>query len=58
MGFIGEFLTEAHSTTEFGWITWNLGGCEGKYRSFINVAFWNSADAFHEQIGKNFRNIY
>lgn len=53
-GLIGEFLTEAHSTAEYGWITWDLGGCEGKYRSSINVASWNSADDFHEQIGKKF----
>ena len=53
-GFIGEFLTEARLTTNYDWITWDLDGCEGKYRSFINVAFWNSADGFHEQIGKKF----
>ena len=53
-GLIGEFLTEAHSTAEYSWITWHLTGCEGKYRSFINVAYWNSAEDFYAQIGKLF----
>ena len=53
-GLIGEFLTEAHSTAEYSWITWQLTGCEGKYRSFINVGYWNSAEEFHAQIGKYF----
>ena len=38
-GLVGEFLTEAHSTSEYTWITWQLTGCEGKYRSFINVGY-------------------
>ena len=53
-GLIGEFLTESHSTTEYGWITWQLAGCEGKYKSFINIGYWDSADAFYAQIGKHF----
>ena len=53
-GLVGEFLTEAHSTSEYTWITWQLTGCEGKYRSFINVGYWNSAEEFHAQIGKYF----
>ena len=53
-GLIGEFLTEACSTAEYGWITWQLTGCEGKYRSFVNIGYWNSAEEFHEQIGKYF----
>lgn len=53
-GLVGEFLTEAHSTAEYGWISWQLTGCEGKYRSFINVGYWNSAEEFHAQIGKHF----
>ena len=53
-GLIGEFLTEAHSTAEHSWITWHLTGCEGKYRSFVNVGYWSSAEEFHAQIGKHF----
>lgn len=53
-GLVGEFLTEAHSTAEYPWITWDLAGCEGKYRSFINVGYWDSAQEFQEQIGKYF----
>ena len=53
-GLIGEFLTEAHSTAEYGWITWQLTGCEGKYRSFINIGCWSSAEEFHAQVGKYF----
>jgi len=53
-GLIGEFVTEAHSTAEYGWITWQLTGCEGKYRSFINVGYWSSAEEFHAQVGKYF----
>ncbi|MCY4514964.1 MAG: hypothetical protein OXC69_07505 [Candidatus Tectomicrobia bacterium] len=53
-GLIGEFLSEAHSTAEYSWINWQLTGCEGKYRSFINVGYWNSADEFYTQIGKHF----
>ncbi|MCY4427030.1 MAG: hypothetical protein OXC05_08370 [Halieaceae bacterium] len=54
-GLIGEFLSEGHSTAEFDWITWPLTGCEEKYRSFVNVGFWNSAEEFQEQIGKYFK---
>lgn len=53
-GLVGEFLTEAHSTAEFSWITWQLNGCEGKYRSFVNVGYWKSVEEFHAQIGKHF----
>ena len=53
-GLIGEFLTDANSTAEYSWITWQLTGCEGKYRSFVNVGYWNSAKEFHAQIGKYF----
>ena len=53
-GLIGEFLTEAHSTAEYGWITWRLTVCEGKYRSFINIGYWSSAEEFHAQVGKYF----
>ena len=54
-GLVGEFLTEAHSTAEYDWITWDLTGCEGKYKSFINIGYWDSAEKFHEQIGKYFK---
>lgn len=54
-GLIGEFLSEAHSTAEYSWITWQLTGCEGKYRSFINVGYWNSAAEFHKEIGRYFK---
>lgn len=53
-GLVGEFLTEAHSTEEYSWITWQLTEREGQYRSFINVGYWNSANEFHAQIGKYF----
>ena len=53
-GLIGEFLSEGHSTKEFGWITWPLTGCERKHKSFVNVGYWNSAEEFQEQIGKYF----
>ena len=53
-GLIGEFLTEAYSTAEYPWITWQLGGSEGKYRSFVNIGYWKSADDFYAQIGKHF----
>ena len=53
-GLIGEFLSEGHSTAEFGWITWPLTGCEDKYKSFVNVGIWNSAKEFQEQVGKYF----
>ena len=54
-GLIGEFLTEAHSTAEYGWITWQLTGCEGEYRSFINVGYWNThlvMTSWRNSIGK------
>ena len=53
-GLIGEILTEGYSTEEYDWITWPLTGSEGKYRSFVNIGYWNSAEEFHEQIGKYF----
>lgn len=54
-GLVGEFLTEAHSKDEYAWITWQLTGCEEKYRSFITVGCWNSADEFYAQVGKHIR---
>ena len=51
-GLIGEFLSEPHSPAEYPWITWDIMGCEGKYRSFINVGYWVDAEEFHEQVGK------
>ena len=53
-GLVGEFLTEAHSSAEYPWITWHLTGCEGKYRSFINVGYWAYAEDFREQVDKYF----
>ena len=53
-GLIGEFLSEACHTSEFAWITWDLTGREGIYRSFINVGMWANADDFHDQIGRYF----
>lgn len=55
-GLVGEFLTEPLSNTEHDWITWDLLGDKGKYKSFINVGYWESAEKFHEQVGKNFKN--
>ena len=51
-GLIGEFLTEAQSTAECSWIMWQLTGCEGKYRSFINVGDWNSVNSFQQLLFK------
>ena len=51
-GLIGEFLSEPQSPEEYPWITWDIMGCEGKYRSFINVGCWVNAEEFHEQVGK------
>ena len=53
-GLIGEFLSDACHTSEFPWITWDLTGCDGLYRSFVNVGMWSNAKDFHEQIGKYF----
>lgn len=53
-GLIGEFLSEGHSTAEFGWITWPMTGREGRYRSFVNVGYWNSGDEFQAQVGRYF----
>ncbi len=53
-GLIGEFLSEACHTTEFPWITWDITGHEGVYRSFVNVGIWSGAGDFHDQIGKYF----
>ena len=52
-GLVGEFLTEELSSADFEWITWQLTGCERKYRSFVNVAYWKNAKEFQEQMGKN-----
>ena len=54
-GLIGEFLSEGCHTSEFPWITWDLSGCEGLYRSFINVGLWRNGQDFHDQIGKYFK---
>ena len=53
-GLICEFLSEAHSPAEYSWITWQLTGSEGKYRSFINVGYWDGSEEFHAQVGKYF----
>ena len=53
-GLIGEFLTEPHSKGEYRWITWPLTGCEGNYRSFINVGYWTSVEEFYAQVGRHF----
>ena len=53
-GLVGEFLTEAHSTAEFEWITWQLTGCEGEYRSYVNIGYWDNAKEFYKQVGKYF----
>ena len=54
-GLIGEFLSEACHASEFPWITWELTRREGVYRSFVNVGMWTSAEGFHDQIAKYFR---
>ena len=53
-GLIGEFLSEPHSTAEYDWITWDLGGDNENYRSFINVGVWDNPEEFREQIAKYF----
>ena len=53
-GLIGEFLSEAHSTAEFDWITWDVTEGRSDCRSFINVGLWSDAMAFQDQIAKYF----
>ena len=53
-GLVGEFLSEACHMSEFSWITWDLTGCEGVYRSYINVGMWSDTGDFHEQVAKYF----
>ena len=53
-GLICELLNETPSPEGHSWITWQPPECEGKYRSFINIGYWNSSEEFHEQIGKYF----
>ena len=54
-GLIAEFLSEGCHVSEFPWITWHFTGCEGVYRSFVNVGMWNNAEDFRDQIGKYFQ---
>ncbi len=53
-GLVGEFLSEEHSAAEFDWITWPMTGCEGRYRSFVNVGYWNSGHEFQAQVEQYF----
>lgn len=53
-GLIGEFLSEACHMSEFPWITWNLGGCDGVFRSFVNVGMWSGVQEFQDQVGNYF----
>lgn len=53
-GLVGEFLTEEQTSVDFKWITWQLTGCERKYKSFVNVGYWKNSKEFHEQVGKYF----
>ena len=53
-GLVGEFLSEACHTSEFPWITWDLTGREGQYRSFLNVGLWHDTDDFHRQVAMYF----
>lgn len=53
-GLIAEFLSEGHSTDDFDWITWPFTGCEGLYRSFVNVGYWKSGEEFEEQVAEYF----
>ena len=57
-GLVGELLTEAHSTAEFEWITWQLTGCEGKYRSFINIGYWDNAKDVLQAGWEILRNVH
>lgn len=53
-GLIGEFLSEPCHSSEFPWVTWDLSGHEGVYRSFVNVGLWHNPDDFHRQIAMYF----
>ena len=53
-GLIGEFLSEVSSTSEYNWITWDLGALQDRYKSFVNVGLWDDPCEFREQIGKYF----
>ena len=51
-GLIGEFLSEGCHTSEFPWITWDLTGCGGLYRLFINVGIWSSTSKATDEMQK------
>ena len=54
-GLVGEFLSEIGSTERYNYITWDFERSEGDaYKIFVNVAIWDDADAFQEQIGQYF----
>lgn len=53
-GLIGEFLSEVSTKQEYEYITWDIGGDNINYKSFVNVGMWDDPDAFHEQIAKYF----
>ena len=54
-GLIGEFLSEALTSEDYEWINWKLTDGEGKYKSFINVGYWNSVDHFESQVGTHIK---
>ncbi len=49
---VGEFLSEPTGHEKFPWVTWDLRNEEAA--RFINVGFWASAEAFHDQVGRYF----
>jgi hypothetical protein len=57
-GLIGEYLSEVKTNVDYPYITWdfccddtaNEAGCS----HFLNVAIWQSAERFYDEIAKNF----
>lgn len=57
-GLIGEYLSDVKSHSEFPYITWPIR-CANDYNErhcthFINVALWESAKRFEEEIADKF----
>ena len=54
-GLVGEFLSEIGSRERYAYTTWAFEEPErDTYKIFVNVAIWDDADAFEEQIAKYF----
>ena len=54
-GLVGEFLSEIGSRERYDYITWDFEKPKGDvYKIFVNVAIWDDANAFQEQIARYF----